>query len=152
MLELATAYQIYPRVSKVPATFTDEQLRLSILCLLSFKQTLYEIQSIFDSYGNKYDDGHLRPSLTQQTHLLNLQVHWNTLDRRKPWLKPWAWSCEQILFKCKTGSWHATTPNLVIHIESLCPISVIDWYEEFDSRLKEALVAAAQLLQEIVAK
>jgi hypothetical protein len=40
MLDLAIAYRIYPGVSKVPAVFADDKLKLSILCLESFKRAL----------------------------------------------------------------------------------------------------------------
>jgi hypothetical protein len=40
MLDLAIAYRIYPGVSKTPAVFADDKLKLSTLCLLSFKRGL----------------------------------------------------------------------------------------------------------------
>jgi hypothetical protein len=40
MLDLAIAYRIYPGVSKVPAVFADDKLKLSTLCLQSFKKAL----------------------------------------------------------------------------------------------------------------
>lgn len=40
MLDLAIAYRIYPGVSKVPAVFADDKLKLSTLCLQSFKRAL----------------------------------------------------------------------------------------------------------------
>jgi hypothetical protein len=40
MLDLAIAYRIYPDVSKIPAVFSDDKFRLSILCLGSFKKAL----------------------------------------------------------------------------------------------------------------
>ena len=40
MLDLAIAYRIYPRISKVPAVFPDNKFQLSALCLRSFKKAL----------------------------------------------------------------------------------------------------------------
>jgi hypothetical protein len=40
MLDLAIAYRIYPGVSRVPAVFTDDKLKLSTMCLQSFKKSL----------------------------------------------------------------------------------------------------------------
>ncbi len=40
MLNLAIAYRIYPGVSKIPAVFPDDKLKLSALCLQSLKTAL----------------------------------------------------------------------------------------------------------------
>jgi hypothetical protein len=40
MIDLAIAYRIYPGISKIPAVFSDDKLKLSILCLESFKKAL----------------------------------------------------------------------------------------------------------------
>ena len=38
--DLAIAYRIYPKVSKIPPVFSDDKLKLSELCLYSLKQSL----------------------------------------------------------------------------------------------------------------
>jgi hypothetical protein len=38
--ELAIAYRIYPRVSKIPAMYPQDKLRLARLCLRSFRESL----------------------------------------------------------------------------------------------------------------
>jgi hypothetical protein len=44
MLDLAIAYRIYPRISKVPAIFPDDKFQLSALCLHSFKKALGDLK------------------------------------------------------------------------------------------------------------
>jgi GT2 family glycosyltransferase len=41
--DLAIAYRIYPKVSKVPPVFADDKFKLSELCLKSFKDSLGEL-------------------------------------------------------------------------------------------------------------
>jgi hypothetical protein len=38
--DLAVAYRIYPKVSKIPAAFPDSKLKLASLCLRSFRRSL----------------------------------------------------------------------------------------------------------------
>ena len=38
--DLAVAYRIYPRVSKIPAMYPEDKLRLATLCLRSFRESL----------------------------------------------------------------------------------------------------------------
>lgn len=40
MIDLAIAYRVYPGVSKTPAAWSDDKLKLSAYCLSSFKQSL----------------------------------------------------------------------------------------------------------------
>lgn len=44
MLDLAIAYRIYPGVSKIPAVFPDDKLKLSALCLQSLKNALGQLR------------------------------------------------------------------------------------------------------------
>lgn len=44
MLDLPIAYGIYPGVPKVPAAFTNDKLKLSTLCLPSFKKALRSLR------------------------------------------------------------------------------------------------------------
>jgi hypothetical protein len=43
--DLAVAYRIYPRVSKIPAIFPEDKLRLARLCLHSFKASLGAVRA-----------------------------------------------------------------------------------------------------------
>lgn len=42
--DVAIAYRIYPNVSKVPPVFSDDKLKLSELCLKSFKESLGKLK------------------------------------------------------------------------------------------------------------
>lgn len=57
--DLAIAYRIYPKVSKVPPVFSDDKYKLSELCLTSFKQALgnlkVKIWAILDNCPEEYD-------------------------------------------------------------------------------------------------
>lgn len=59
MIDLAVAYRIYPGVSKNPAFFSTDKLRLSEMCLRSFKQSLGELKvkiwAILDGCPPEYE-------------------------------------------------------------------------------------------------
>jgi hypothetical protein len=59
MIDLAIAYRIYPGVSKNPAFFSDDKLRLSAMCLRSFKEALgglrVKIWAILDGCPPEYE-------------------------------------------------------------------------------------------------
>ncbi|MFC2130827.1 glycosyltransferase family 2 protein [Bacteroidota bacterium] len=58
--DIAIAYRIYPGVSKVPPVFHDDKLRLSELCLYSFKESLsdlkFKIFVLLDNCPDIYTD------------------------------------------------------------------------------------------------
>ena len=57
--DIAIAYRIYPKVSKVPPVYSDNKYLLSKLCLESFKQALgnlnYKLFVILDNCPPKYE-------------------------------------------------------------------------------------------------
>lgn len=58
--DLAVAYRIYPKVSKTPPVFNDNKLKLSELCLKSFKNSLgsmkVKIWAILDNCPQEYEE------------------------------------------------------------------------------------------------
>lgn len=56
--DIAIVYRIYPGVSKVPPIFSDDKLKLSELCLASFKEALegvnYKLYAILDNCPADY--------------------------------------------------------------------------------------------------
>jgi hypothetical protein len=60
MIDLAIAYRIYPGVSKNPAFFSTDKLRLSEMCLRSFKAGLGELKvkiwAILDGCPPEYEE------------------------------------------------------------------------------------------------
>ncbi len=60
MIDLAVAYRIYPGVSKVPAFFANDKLKLSDMCLSSFERALgglrVKIYAILDGCPDEYVD------------------------------------------------------------------------------------------------
>ena len=57
--DVAVAYRIYPRVSKVPAIFPGDKLRLARFCLRSFRASLGEVRAkvfvLLDGCPNEYE-------------------------------------------------------------------------------------------------
>ena len=58
--DLAVAYRIYPKVSKVPLVFGDNKFKLAELCLRSFKNSLgslrVKIWVLLDNCPAKYEE------------------------------------------------------------------------------------------------
>jgi hypothetical protein len=58
--DLAVAYRIYPKVSKVPPVFSDNKFKLSELCLRSFKNSLgslkVKIWALLDNCPPEYEE------------------------------------------------------------------------------------------------
>jgi hypothetical protein len=58
--DVAVAYRIYPRVSKSPAIFTDDKLRLARLCLRSFRASLGTVRAkmfvLLDGCPREFDE------------------------------------------------------------------------------------------------
>lgn len=58
--DLAVAYRIYPKVSKVPPVFSDNKFKLSELCLGSFKKSLgsmkVKIWALLDNCPQEYEE------------------------------------------------------------------------------------------------
>jgi len=58
--DLAVAYRIYPKVSKIPPIFADDKFKLSELCLISFKKALGHLKIklfvLLDNCPNPYID------------------------------------------------------------------------------------------------
>ncbi|MCX7736112.1 MAG: glycosyltransferase family 2 protein [Candidatus Kapabacteria bacterium] len=56
--DLVIAYRIYPGVSKIPPIFSDNKLKLSELCLISFKEALkdfnFKLYAILDNCPDEY--------------------------------------------------------------------------------------------------
>lgn len=59
MIDLAVAYRIYPGISKVPAFFSTDKLKLSEMCLSSFRRALgglrVKIWAILDGCPPEYE-------------------------------------------------------------------------------------------------
>ena len=60
MKDLAIAYRIYPRISKVPALHEADKLRLATFCLLSFREALqglnFRLWAILDGCPPEYEE------------------------------------------------------------------------------------------------
>lgn len=60
MYDLCIAYRIYPKVSKIPPVYEDDKLKLSELCLRSFKKSLGDLKIkmyvLMDNCDNRYQD------------------------------------------------------------------------------------------------
>jgi hypothetical protein len=60
VLDLAIAYRIYPRISKIPAFFPEDKFQLSTLCLQSFKKALgtlrVKIWALLDGCPHEYEN------------------------------------------------------------------------------------------------
>lgn len=58
--DIAIAYRIYPKVSKVPPVFADNKLKLSELCLFSLNQSLEGVKAklyvLLDNCPSEYKD------------------------------------------------------------------------------------------------
>ncbi len=58
--DISIAYRIYPGISKVPPIFSDDKLKLSELCLCSFKQSLgnmkFKLFAMLDNCPDSYVD------------------------------------------------------------------------------------------------
>jgi hypothetical protein len=58
--DLAVAYRIYPRVSKIPAVFPEDKLRLAKLCLRSFRESLGDLKvkifALLDGCPSEFDE------------------------------------------------------------------------------------------------
>ncbi len=57
--DIAVAYRIYPRVSKNPAMFPEDKLRLARLCLRSFRASLVSVRAkifvLLDGCPSEFD-------------------------------------------------------------------------------------------------
>lgn len=57
--DLAIAYRIYPGISKIPPIFSDDKLKLSEMCLISFKEALnnfnFKLYAILDDCPDDYN-------------------------------------------------------------------------------------------------
>ncbi|MCV6608576.1 MAG: hypothetical protein OIF32_10210 [Campylobacterales bacterium] len=60
MNSVAIAYRIYPKVSKVPAVHQDDKIKLSELCLSSFRKSLtnlnFKVFAILDGCPKEYEE------------------------------------------------------------------------------------------------
>lgn len=60
MFDLAVAYRIYPGISKTPAFFSNDKLKLSELCLKSFKRSLGDLRvkiwALLDGCPAEYEE------------------------------------------------------------------------------------------------
>jgi len=58
--DLAVAYRIYPRVSKIPPVFSDNKFKLAELCLRSFKNSLGSLRAriwiLLDNCPSEYEE------------------------------------------------------------------------------------------------
>ncbi len=58
--DIAIVYRIYPKISKVPAAFPDDKLKMSELCLSSFKRALsgisFKLWVILDNCPSQYNE------------------------------------------------------------------------------------------------
>jgi GT2 family glycosyltransferase len=58
--DLVIAYRIYPGISKIPPVFSDNKLKLSELCLISFKEALnnlnFKIYAILDNCPVEFNE------------------------------------------------------------------------------------------------
>jgi hypothetical protein len=76
MIDLAIAYRIYPRVSKTPAAWADDKLKLSTFCLRSFKQALGSLRIkmwvLLDGCPESYEELFRRFFTDEELVILNL--------------------------------------------------------------------------------
>ncbi len=81
--DLAVAYRIYPRVSKVPLIFADDKYSLAELCLKSFKASLGDLRAkmwvLLDSCPSEYDDLFRRYFKPEDLELIHLSGIGNQL-------------------------------------------------------------------------
>lgn len=76
LIDLAIAYRIYPGVSKVPAAFSTDKLKLSEMCLRSFKRALgglrFKIYVLLDGCPPEFADLFRTVFSDQNLELLHL--------------------------------------------------------------------------------
>jgi hypothetical protein len=76
MIDLAVAYRIYPGVSKTPAYFSADKLRLSEMCLQSFKRSLgnlrVKVWALLDGCPSEYEDMFRQVFQDQELEILSL--------------------------------------------------------------------------------
>jgi hypothetical protein len=76
MVDLAIAYRIYPGLSKNPAIFADDKLKLSALCLQSFRRALGDLRVkmwvLLDKCPQEYEDLFRDHFTSQELEILNL--------------------------------------------------------------------------------
>ena len=77
MIDLAIAYRIYPGVSKTPAIFSEDKLKLSAFCLQSFKRALgnlrVKIWVLLDGCPPVYDELFKKIFLGDEIEIIRLQ-------------------------------------------------------------------------------
>lgn len=60
MKDISIVYRIYPKISKIPAVFPDDKLKMSEVCLSSFKRALeglsYKLWVLLDNCPEEYFD------------------------------------------------------------------------------------------------
>jgi hypothetical protein len=74
--DLCVAYRIYPRVSKIPPVYTNDKLKLSELCLRSFKKSLGNLRVkmfvLLDNCPEEYSQLFLKYFNKNDLELINL--------------------------------------------------------------------------------
>jgi len=75
--DLAVAYRIYPRVSKIPAMFPDDKFQLAKVCLRSFRQSLGDLRVkmfvLLDGCPPEFDEIFTASFDTEDLELIHLE-------------------------------------------------------------------------------
>ncbi|MBX3042768.1 MAG: glycosyltransferase family 2 protein [Candidatus Kapabacteria bacterium] len=87
--DLAIAYRIYPKISKVPPIYPDDKFKLSELCLASLVKSLgnlsvkwfvilddcpKEYKTMFEKYLNKYDTDYIETQVKSNGATFGMQM------------------------------------------------------------------------------